>query len=40
MKILRLRFAFTLLFTASVAKAQMSARYINVGEGESILLEF
>lgn len=40
MKTLRFCFAFALLFSATVAKAQMSAHYINVGQAESILLEF
>jgi len=40
MKTFRLCFAFLLLFSATVARAQMSAHYINVGQADSILLEF
>jgi|ERR1700730_4524142 len=40
MKNLRLCLAFVLLFSASVAKAQTRAHYINVGQADSILLEF
>jgi len=40
MKTLKLCFALTLLFSATVARAQMSAHYINVGQADSILLEF
>lgn len=40
MKAARLCFAVALLFSAIVARAQMSAHYINVGQAESILLEF
>jgi competence protein ComEC len=40
MKTLRLCLAFALLFSATVARAQMSAHYINVGQADSILLEF
>jgi competence protein ComEC len=36
----RLCIGFALLFSATVARAQMSAHYINVGQAESILLEF
>lgn len=36
----RLVFAIPLLLCATVVKAQMSAHYINVGQAESILLEF
>jgi beta-lactamase superfamily II metal-dependent hydrolase len=44
MKTFRLHFAFALLlvlfFSATVVRAQMSAHYINVGQADSILLEF
>jgi competence protein ComEC len=40
MKFFKFGFAFTLLFSATIAQAQMSAHYINVGQADSILLEF
>ena len=40
MKTIKLCFAFALLFSATVVRAQMSAHYINVGQADSILLEF
>jgi competence protein ComEC len=40
MKIVRLCFALAILFSATAARAQMSAHYINVGQADSILLEF
>src|SRR5690242_21325638 len=40
MKIFKFSFAFALLFSATIARAQMSAHYINVGQADSILLEF
>ena len=39
-KLFRLCFTLALLFCATVAHAQMSAHYINVGQADSILLEF
>ena len=40
MKSFRLCYVIVLVFSASVVKAQMSAHYINVGQADSILLEF
>jgi competence protein ComEC len=40
MKTIKLCFALALLFSATVVRAQMSAHYINVGQADSILLEF